>query len=472
MTRPIAIRHAHIFDGTSSIASDTIVIQDELIVAVGDESSIPSEAQIIEASGMTLLPGLIDAHTHIIIRQALKEALVFGVTTELDMFSEYHMIADLKRQQTTEAGQELADFRSAGTLITAPGGHGTEYGIPIPTIQHPDEAQEFVDARIAEGSDYIKIIYDNGRAYQSSIPTLDKATMAAVVKAAHRRNKLALVHILTLQDARDAIEVGADGLAHLFVDQAPDPDFGRFVAEHRAFVIPTFTVLESVGGIASGRSLVTDARLVPYLAPTAVGYLQTAFPSAKKKENETRLPEIRHELVKQMKAAGVTILAGTDAPNPGTAHGVSIHRELELLVEGGLTPCEALAAATSLPAEIFQLKDRGRIAPGLRADLLLVNGDPCTTITQTRDIVSIWKRGFEVDRQAYRQSIEQLKKELKICLRRRVLNPGASVTSRREQRTQILDMVGKSQQIRYAGVNQQRNTQLYQKGQMATNGHF
>lgn len=407
MAHPIAIQHARIFDGSAIIASDTVVVQDGFITAVGDERTIPANAQVINAAGQTLLPGLIDAHTHIIFGQALKEALIFGVTTELDMFSDYHMIAELKQQQATDAGQKFADLRSAGTLTTAPGGHGTEYGIPIPTIQSSDEAQDFVDARIAEGSDYIKIIYDDGRAYGRSIPTIAKATMAAVVEAAHRRNTLAIVHILTLQDARDAIEVGADGLAHLFIDQLPDPDFGRFVAKHHAFVIPTFTVLESLGSVPSGTSLVTDSRLTPYLAPTTIGFLQSAFPSLGKEKNDAIITQSRQQLVKQLKAAGVPILAGTDAPNPGTAHGVSIHRELELLVQGGLTPCEALAAATSVPADIFGLSDRGRIAPGLRADLVLVNGDPSTTITQTRDLVGIWKRGILVDRQSYRESIEQ-----------------------------------------------------------------
>ena len=100
--------------------------------------------------------------------------------------------------------------------------------------------------------------------------------------------------------------------------------------------------------------------------------------------------------VRQLRAAHVPILAGTDAGNPGTAHGAALHRELELLVNAGLTPIEALAAATSVPAKIFRLGDRGRIAPGLRADLVLVNGDPTSDILATRDIAGIWKQGVAV----------------------------------------------------------------------------
>jgi imidazolonepropionase-like amidohydrolase len=104
-------------------------------------------------------------------------------------------------------------------------------------------------------------------------------------------------------------------------------------------------------------------------------------------------------------AAHVRILAGTDAGNPGTAPGISMHGELEYLVKAGLTPEQALAAATSVSADTFHLTDRGRIASGLRADLVLVNDDPTSEITATRDIVEAWKAGIPVDRQLWRQSI-------------------------------------------------------------------
>jgi imidazolonepropionase-like amidohydrolase len=97
----------------------------------------------------------------------------------------------------------------------------------------------------------------------------------------------------------------------------------------------------------------------------------------------------------------VEILAGSDAPNPGTAHGASLHHELELLVRAGLTPIEALRAATSAPARRFGLADRGRIAPGQRADLLLVAGDPTADILATRAIERIWKNGAVVERRRY-----------------------------------------------------------------------
>jgi imidazolonepropionase-like amidohydrolase len=92
------------------------------------------------------------------------------------------------------------------------------------------------------------------------------------------------------------------------------------------------------------------------------------------------------------------LLAGTDAGTPGIAHGASLHQELTNLVDAGLHPVEALHAATAATARRFSLTDRGRIAPGLCADLLLVDGDPTTDITATRAIAGVWRRGFAVAR--------------------------------------------------------------------------
>jgi hypothetical protein len=219
--------------------------------------------------------------------------------------------------------------------------------------------------------------------------------VAAVVRAAHVRGKLAVVHVGTLADALVAIDAGADGLAHLFTDRAPDAGFGRYVAAHRAFVIPTLTVLHSVVGMPGGTELSKDARLSPWLSPAASGTLLASFPF--KGSHDISGAELA---VRQLKAAGVPLLAGTDAPNPGTAHGISLHQEMENLVHAGLTPTEALAAATGTPARIFRLTDRGRIEVGRRADLVLVDGDPTRDITATRAIAGIWKGGVPFDRAA------------------------------------------------------------------------
>src|ERR1019366_6340243 len=200
--------------------------------------------------------------------EVLRAALVFGVTTELDMFMSDAVLTNIRQELALAEALGIADLHSAGTLVTAPGGHGTEYGLPIPTLSSPEQAQTFVDARIAEGSDYIKIVYDNGKALGLNFPTLSQATLKAVIAAAHARKKRAVVHIGSLQDAREAVEAGADGLEHLFIDRPPEADFGRFVASHHTFVVPTLAVLESVSGRSGGAALAGDAVIAPHLAPS------------------------------------------------------------------------------------------------------------------------------------------------------------------------------------------------------------
>ncbi len=396
---PILFQDVRVFDGVKVIATANVLIRDGRILAVGPEVTDPA-AQIVDGHGKTLLPGLIDAHVHVWGQEALEQALVFGVTTELDMFMPVRLMARIKGLNNKNA----ADFWSSGTLATAPGGHGTEYGFPIPTINSPKDAQAWVDARLREGSDYVKIVYAEGF---GRFPSINQATLAALVAAAHKRGRLAIVHINTLQQARTAIEAGADGLAHLFRGPVCDDDFGRLAAAHHVFVIPTLTILHNGCDLSPpGPRLLSDPRLEPFLTRDAIAGLRRMAPWNERKVscNGAR------EAIEQLKAAGVPILAGTDVPNPGTTQGASLHQELQMLVEAGLTPTEALVAATSAPAAAFHISDRGRIAPGLRADLLLVKGNPAEDILATRDIVAVYKQGIALDREKLLARIAKEKK--------------------------------------------------------------
>jgi imidazolonepropionase-like amidohydrolase len=387
------ISGVRVFDGERALGPTNVVVRDGKIAGVGGD--VPVGLEVVDGTGRTVLPGLIDAHTHA-FGNALERALVFGVTTELDMFTEHRFAAQMRAdQRQAEGAARRADLFSAGTLVTSPGGHGTEYGLPIPTITSASEAQAFVDARLAEGSDYIKIVFDDGASYGRKIPTISREVLRATIEAAKRRDRLAVVHIGSRRAAEQAIEAGASGLIHLFADAPADPVFVARVKETGAFVTPTLSVIESTTGAASGSSLLEDSRLKFFINPAERSALTSSFP-----ERANSLLDLSHALksTRLLHEAGVPLLAGTDAPNPGTAHGMSMHRELELLVRAGLTPQAAMASATSVAARVFGLSDRGRVAADLRADLVMVNGDPASNITVLRDIVSIWKGGMLVQR--------------------------------------------------------------------------
>lgn len=386
------IQDVRVFDGERMQAPRHVLIADGKIVDANFHGTVPNDTQLISGKGRTLLPGLIDAHVH--AYQHLDLPLLFGVTTQIDMFTSVALMQGISKKMQHGENSGAADLFSAGTLATAPGGHGTEYGISIPTLSTPQEAQAFVDARIAEGSHFIKIVMEQGREGHR-VNSLDLATVTALIQAAHLRGKLAVVHISTLESARQALAAGADGLVHLFTGKTiSDADLRSFVelaTQHKAFVIPTFSVLESIAGVKP-LDLMEDTQITRLLHKEQLASLQTGYSSTDKSELLTA-PKAS---VAALYRAHVTILAGTDAGNAGTQYGASLHHEMAALVQAGMSPTAALAAATSAPAKAFQLADRGRIANGLKADLLLVEGDPSRDIAATKNIVEIWKDGSRV----------------------------------------------------------------------------
>jgi imidazolonepropionase-like amidohydrolase len=394
------IRNVRVFDGESVVERQTVVISDGTIVAVGGSAvTAPTGAQELTGEGRTLLPGLMDAHIHLPVfpvtstADALQQSLAFGVTTSIVMgAAPSQFVARVKGVEDTDA-PDMAALLSAGTYATAPGGHPTQMGgAGFPTLTAPGEADAFVAARLAEGSDFIKIIYDDIERFGKKLPTLDEATVAALATAAHARGRIAVAHIGDERTARSAIAAGVDGLAHLFEGMTVSSDFGAFAAKHGVFVIPTLSVLYAACGTPDGPEFLKQADTMKYVKPQFRSFLE--MPTSP----STLRCDAAPQAIRQLAAAGVPLLTGTDAPAPGTTYGASLHKELEHLVDAGLTPTAALAAATSAIARAFRMTDRGRIKTGMRADLLLVDGDPTKQIRDTRKIVEIWKRGVRAQR--------------------------------------------------------------------------
>lgn len=400
------VQDVRVFDGKAVHERRSVLFEGGVIVDADFRGAPPAGSRIVGGAGRTLLPGLIDAHTHA-FRQ-LDLPLLFGVTTQVDMFTAVPLMQEVKGSMAAGRNAGRADMFSAGTLATAPNGHGTQYGLPIPTLSRPEQARDFVDARIAEGSDFIKIVLEAGGQGTSSMNSLDLATARALIVAAHLRGKLAVVHVSNERDARAALEAGADGLVHLFLGAAPDRQavdgLARLARTRGAFVIPTFAVLESMAGVR-GNDLLADARLAALVDREGAATLKARY-GAQARPQALAAPKA---VTAALRKAGVPILAGTDAGNAGTLYGISMHRELAALVEAGLSPAEALAAATSAPAAAFRLGRRGCIARGCKADLLLVEGNPAADVRATRHIVEVWKDGQSANplRDARRQRVAQ-----------------------------------------------------------------
>ncbi len=396
LAQDVAFSNVNVFTGEELLEDAQVLVQDGIIRAVGTDLELPEGTEVIDGGGGTLIPGLIDAHQHVFTPEALAQNLIFGVTSVLDMFTDPGFAQGMKAEQEAGEAAYRADLFSAGVLATAPGGHGTQFGVPVDGLTEPGQAEAWVADRAEEGSDYVKVVLETGEEMGTEIPSIDGATAQAVIDAAHARGMLAITHVQTLAAARIALEAGSDGLAHIFTDVVADGEFVAAAAEAGMFVIPTMTVFQSLPDGTVDRSLLEDPDLAPYLSPSDEQSLTRPFAGFEQMSIDNGLESVRllHE-------AGVPILAGTDAMNPGTTYGASLHRELQLLTEAGLSPLEALRSATAVTADAFGLDDRGRIAEGLRADLVLLAGDPTEDILATRRIEGVWKGGVPADRTAW-----------------------------------------------------------------------
>ncbi|HUN32977.1 MAG TPA: amidohydrolase family protein [Trebonia sp.] len=414
------IRGARLFDGERLREASDVLLAGGTIVGIGNDLGVPADAEVFDGRGRTLLPGLIDCHVHAGDVRALGQALAFGVTTEFDMFSGPELAAE--RRSLAARRDDLADIRTAVQGATPVGGTLQRLAPGLPAVAGPQDAAAFVRAQVAAGADYLKIYLEDPAWYGS--PGLSFETVRALVEAAHAHGLLAVAHADSAAQARMLIQAGGDALAHVLGDLEVTPSFLADLRRRPAFVIATLRATAVLSAAhaeqieADQRELAGHPCLGPFLdQPTRAVFTRPGLlADARARGAAAACRGGRLDFdgalrsVAALHRAGIPVLAGTDTnyPEPGcgnailnayAGHGIALHHELELLVRAGLSPAEALAAATSVPARMFGLTDRGRITCGLRADLLLVGGDPCADITATRGIVAIWRNGTRLHRE-------------------------------------------------------------------------
>lgn len=375
MSAATAITNVRVFDGERLGEPVTVRVEGALISARTTAGG-PHGADVVDGGGGTLLPGLIDTHVHVDRVSQLQMCASWGVTTLLDMGSK-----DLAGLAVLKTGRGHPALRSAGNPASAPGSvFVRKMGFSVSTaVTGPGDAARFVAERVAEGSDYIKILVEDPK-----IPgtrALGAETVAALVAAAHEAGLMTVAHVVSADTMARAVRAGADVVTHTALTSDLGPGLEVMLAERPVVLIPTLTMMQGVVHAIGGKFLMRV--LAPFVPAVRLNY--------------------RHakSTVATFHRAGAVILAGTDSNDDlmapcQVAHGESLHEELERLVDAGLTPAEALRGATSLAASTFGLADRGIITPGRRADLVLVDGDPTRDISATRNIRGVWIGGCRV----------------------------------------------------------------------------
>lgn len=437
-SRSLLIRGVRIFTGDGRvIESGGVLVKNGKIEhvyegATPDPKEVKAEA--LEASGKTLLPGLIDVHVHLVasggfsdspadyqfdktMPRALAAYLYSGITAVKSVGDPLDQI--LKVRALVNSGERLgAELFTCGPMFTAPGGHGTEYFKNVPeqyrksaeeqTVRipsTPEAAKQQVDELKKRGVDGIKAILEAGAAGML-FNRMDVSLLRAVADESHAQKLPIVVHTGDSHDVADALSARINGIEHGSMrDQIPAALFAQMKTQGVAYD-PTLTVVEAFVDIASGSAEPLERPLVLQAGPSALIDSSKKFLAsengAKMRERMKHFP-VSMELAKQnlLSAwkAGVMLVTGSDAGNPLVLHGSTIQRELELWVEAGIPPAVALQAATYNAAQLLGVGDRiGLVKEGYDANLLLVDGNPLKEIKQIESIQSVILKGEQISR--------------------------------------------------------------------------
>lgn len=412
----LAITGARVIDGTSVPARvETVIVRGDRIVAVGPDVPIPSDAQVIRADGETLLPGLYDLHTHLNssatdepedFGKSLKKYLLCGVTTVNDYSVYGEMIAPLRNLEQT--GVLIGPKVNFAIRLGTPQGHGTEFGWGDYFTQEVSTAAEAHAAMVRVlpyKPDVIKVFTDGWRYDRiADLTSMNVQTLSAIVEDAHRAGLKVFTHTVTLRGAKIAAEAGVDSLAHGVGDALVDDELITLMKQHHTGYVSTLATFEPESLQSSSRRLM--AVLSPEGRAFEARHAQRS-PSAQAAEANMRRWHFLQQNIARLVAAGIPIGVGTDAGVADTYHGWSTLHEMELLVSSGMTPLQAVTAGTGVSAALVgQSADRGTIAPGKIADLLLVQGEPDKNINDIENTRAVFLGGRQMDLQALEAAVQ------------------------------------------------------------------
>lgn len=400
------------------VSRGSVAIREGRIAEVLREVPESFAGTVVDGEGQWLIPGLHDMHTHSYGNMApgaegplrdrfgtegtARRMLYLGITGFLDLFGpEQQLFAVRERQREGEVPG--ADLYLAGPCFTATGGHCTEYGVPTRVIDTPEDARIELADLAPHRPDVVKLIYDHAPGRR---PTVSRETMEALLAAAREHGLPTVVHIGTWQDAAEALDAGASCLTHLARNASAEPAVipDRLVAQMResdVCIIPTLAVRLDPLSFSKRPSLLDDPLLHAVASRESIeAHRLENRPAWIRPILEGRGAELASYQwsLRKLAAGGVSIVAGTDSGNIGTFQGYSLHRELELMVEAGLTPWQALHAATIAPARL--LGKRLGVQPGDDASLVLLADSPLDEIRNTRAIAAVIHHGRIIDRQA------------------------------------------------------------------------
>ncbi|WP_437275765.1 amidohydrolase family protein [Sorangium sp. So ce375] len=420
----IVLKGGTVFDGTRA-ARATVVIEGERVrqVVFGD-AELGVEAmggEVVDVAGKTVLPGLIDLHVHSLsgagpygyydgdlhLEDHTKAMLRAGVTSYLDLGSSQRVI--FEQRARINAGDLLApQLFAVGPLLTPSGGHPCYHGNPpgdfCVFIDSPADVDGAFETLLPNAPDFIKIVLESGGS--RSLPHLSPPSVAAIHQAAVSAGVRVIAHATGAADIEMALDAGVTLFAHVPDEDRISPELAQRMAAAGAVVVPTLVVQDGLYRTVNGAlTELDDPALADDVPASVIAALRD--PSLLEEVRTERFREQvkawREQGIANLKTcyqAGVTIAAGSDAGNPGVFHGLSLRREVALLVEAGMPPLEALAAATRRAADVLGRPDLGRIEQGALADVLVVDGDPLADLRALERVSRIYKSGALLDREA------------------------------------------------------------------------